>query len=565
MKFNVPISATLLLGKCILLSQSVQSVTTVASPLMGGQLETLSKSQEVSFPRAASLKKGKNRVSMSRSRSNGDENNVLLVSFSVAESDALNVTTTNYSEETNAVEEPKKQGGNPIVGVASFIWSSLVGFKDNTMQLYSNHQTCNAIRAKQKAFAINTGESQRFVKRGYTPSDYQPPKKGDQPINGGVYERTGISYAEYNFLQRGKIDRGKVGQLLFLMVFSPNFLPYAFWFFPNILPTPFMNAAKIGETGILTPWATAVQSRVHAVLKTICTIEQQAMNAPVVSGGFSLNPFGGGKKDAAHQHQHIMCLLYQQAKNIYLPLLLESSQARHLSGESPSSGIKKWKNMLMHQTVSTEDNDNEVLELVHRNGDNQDLIEMSNAVEEPGPTTVLAKLEAPLKIYSNTTLTKGEQRLVGFPKPLLDGLSSAIFDTSPTPGTQASKSGAVATIISNLTPNFVTRNKLVAHLTTLEQQDEFLCFEQGEVRLTLEELYQVCHDRCIGTSTSTEAELRQKLQNWLHCTVQHPRYSNQLFYNGNMARMVLMCANAAEATMEERSCSALPALLYQSQ
>jgi hypothetical protein len=496
-------------------------------------------------------------------------------------------------------------GGNPVANLAGFIKSSIVGFKDNTVKLYTNHQGCNAIRAKQKSFAINTAESDRFVPRGYTPSNYQQAKKkGDSNRKtsnpGGVYQRTGISYAEYNFLQQGKADRGKVGQLMFLMVFSPNFLPYAFWIFPNIMPTPFMKSAggPGNRSGMLTPWGTAVQSRVHAVLHTMCAVEQEAMNEPVVSGGISLNPFGGGKKlDAATQKQGTMSQLYNEAKDVYLPLLSESAQAKQ---PTAPHGLRKWKNKLLHpqsgamvaalSASESWEEDRCVVELVHRSrieGEGEGLIEVSAGTSESpseghltemGPGLVLGKVASCLNIFSTIAPTKGMQRLVGVPKPLLDGLSSAVFDTSPTPGARAPKTGAIATVMATLTPNVVTRNKLVIHLATLEEQDEFFVFESDDPkdenspvnRLALEELYQACHDRCIGTSTSSEAQLRNELNKWLEYTVQQPRQvfaqqegsSENLYYNGNMARVVLMCANAAEATMEERTCSTLPPLLF---
>ena len=140
-------------------------------------------------------------------------------------------------------------GGNPLQQMMNFVVESFQRFITGTKMLYSNHQTCNAIRAKQKL--------------------------------GGS-----ISFQEFEFLRKGKEDRSKLGNILFLMVFSSSMLPYALMFFPDMIPSPFQPFDKI-----FTKYETLSRTRAHAVIETLLAMENAAINAPISS---KFNPFSGG-------------------------------------------------------------------------------------------------------------------------------------------------------------------------------------------------------------------------------------------------------------------------------
>eukprot|EP00957_Ditylum_brightwellii_P159421 12135408-Ditylum_brightwellii.AAC.1 len=82
-------------------------------------------------------------------------------------------------------------GGNPIVQLAGYVKDSVVRMKDGTVELYTNHQKCNEIRSKQQLYA----------------------KLHDIKGKAAIAKAGGISYAEFDFLQRGKEDRSKLTQL----------------------------------------------------------------------------------------------------------------------------------------------------------------------------------------------------------------------------------------------------------------------------------------------------------------------------------------------------------------
>lgn len=106
----------------------------------------------------------------------------------------------------------------------------------------------------------------------------------------------GITYAEFDFLQKGKDDRNKVMQLGFMMVYASRFVPYAFMFFPDMLPSPFRTGVAAAEEkrlglggGAMAKWDTISRERAHAVLSTMLAIERDAR---VPSKLLKLNPFG---------------------------------------------------------------------------------------------------------------------------------------------------------------------------------------------------------------------------------------------------------------------------------
>jgi hypothetical protein len=160
-------------------------------------------------------------------------------------------------------------GQNPVFALAGFLKDQLVRMKDGTVECYTNHKRCNDIRSKQRTFAQSNGEPRRTATSG------------------------GITYEEYDFLQRGKDDRGKVGSLVFMSFFAPNFLPYMIMFNPGAMPSPFrVPPAAAGSAIEETKWEKISRQRTHAVLSALLDMEKSARVAPTLS---KMNPFGAGK------------------------------------------------------------------------------------------------------------------------------------------------------------------------------------------------------------------------------------------------------------------------------
>jgi len=428
-----------------------------------------------------------------------------------------------------AVTEASKKT-NPIAQLGNYVKDSVVRLKDGTMLLYSNHKVCNTIRSKQKEYILNN------------------PKPVD-----ASYQKKGLTYDEYNFLNRGKDDRGKVMNLVFMMFFSPNFLPYAFMFFPNVLPSPFQQSPPID----FDKWETISRERAHTVMTTLLDIEQEAKGVPTKN---PLNPFGGGK---ARKNKERMGIVYQMAGQMLLV------------------GGKKGRNQMVKDVAGSSDNEEYVLKVLKS------------------------------EIFSDTELERDQTRLKFVPKAIMKGLALAIDGNTVSPkGTSGANRGA----LSGLMPNFLTRNKVISHLKTINDADTFLVNEDVNVEsLSGETLLDACHARMIGTPKSTEWELRKGLSKWLDLTVKRPDalispilspsiamddspsddvsnvssnalvnefptksssllvsetnlnqsdISNPQYYNANLAKFALLCYNAVEGARDSRSASALPRFLF---
>ena len=460
------------------------------------------------------------------------------------------------------IESPPKK--NIIFQLGNYVKDSVVRLKDGTVQLYTNHKECNNIRDKQKVYAKEN------------------PKSADVS-----YQRTGITFQEYDFLTRGKEDRGRVFNLVFMMFFSPNFLPYAFMFFPNILPTPFQQNPPMAFDKL----ELISRERSHAVIKTLLDIEKEAKSVPT---GNPLNPFGKGK---AKKNRELMARVNQITGQL---LLLGNGS---LSTATADASIST--------NMGSIDKEEHILNLL------QD------------------------EIYTDEAPDRSRTRLAFVPKAIMKGLSNAIgANTVSAKGTSNANSG----VFSSLTPHFMIRNKVITHLQAVNDADSFLIHENVDLNtLSGDLLLDTCNARMIGTPESTEFELRNSLSKWLALTVStpeadsvqenasspvsnsdkvgrklndyHNRYSskqydarfvssvephpNQLkvcdaieidksnsrngaslmsidnassdtmsrssipkYYNANLAKFALMCYNAVEGARGSGSASVLPRFLY---
>ena len=202
---------------------------------------------------------------------------------------SLVLLTTPFAEGSASVATPSVQPppsiepvvaeskGNPVMQLAGYVKDSFVRMKDGSVQLYSNHKRCNEIRSKQKEYlklaAANLPESEQKAAMKYR-------------VSAG-----GILYEEFDFLVKGKDDRGKLANIVFMMFFAPNFVPYAFMFFPEMLPSPFsMPMNKMGMPH--SKWSEISRERTHAVISTLLDLEKAARIPPMMS---NINPFGKGR------------------------------------------------------------------------------------------------------------------------------------------------------------------------------------------------------------------------------------------------------------------------------
>jgi LETM1-like protein len=188
----------------------------------------------------------------------------------------------------------KSGGSNVIVSLVTYLKDSVVRTVTSCGQLYSNHGRCNEIRGKLKAH-------REAVRREWEASglyDHETPKQIQKRLQ---LQQGGISYDEFVFFERGKVDRGKVINLGFLMWGAPRFLPYALMFNPEMLPSPFQADNKFiasgGVDGSNDMWSNASRERTQAILSTLMIMEQQAA---AVTGNFleNLNIFGKQKQAA---------------------------------------------------------------------------------------------------------------------------------------------------------------------------------------------------------------------------------------------------------------------------
>ena len=237
-------------------------------------------------------------------------------------------------------------GKNPVIALAGFIKDQVVRMKDGTVEMYTNHKKCNDIRSKQKEFAAKAGLVRRDATTG------------------------GITYAEYDFLQRGKEDRSKLGSLMFMVFFAPNFLPYAIMFNPGMMPSPFKIPPRPGAMEE-TRWEAISRQRTHAVIAAMLDMEKSARVAPAMA---KFNPFGAAK---------------------------------------------------------TKRNMERIDRLANTGGT---LLAANGVCGSGGGAGILGMLSDKLYKSSAEPFTKKETQLVSVPKPIIKGLASAISAESPPSG-----------------------------------------------------------------------------------------------------------------------------------
>jgi len=436
---------------------------------------------------------------------------------SVSEKEASSLMT----EDTKCDQKKNK---NVFVQVGNYVRDSVVRFKDGTIELYTNHQKCNDIRSKQKAFQElhypNTKQRSNMKKRG-------------------------ITYEEFDFLEKQKLDRNKVGNMIFLMFFAPNVLPYAIMGFPDILPSPFCIPS--GNNDIQNSqeirWESMSRTRAHACIRTLIDIEKLSNNDPRDSTP-SLIPFGRKRAIKTFENMKFASLLITS----FLGSKQKTMTEKHERSE--------------------------------KNKNNNHSSNHSNSIlnEEQSINALKSK------IYTFDEPSKDKRQLVNVPKPIIKGISS----TMPR---------KTSSFVENFTPHFLTRNQVLQHIRKISEADEFLMNEDINLSILPRELLmEICYDRCIGTPASSKEELCTALSNWLEFAVVQPSAKSCIqypgngssfptlkqmqrlkkegvlvlqdeeeqieYFNANFARVVLMCRNAAESVRDNRCSSILPRLLF---
>ena len=110
---------------------------------------------------------------------------------------------------------------------------------------------------------------------------------------------------------------------------------------------------------------------------------------------------------------------------------------------------------------------------------------------------------------------------------------------------------------------------LVKHAENIALVDEFLVNEDIDLKsIPSELLAEACSARLIGGQEWTDAERVEALSSWLQEMEIQPREAmkgGKIHFNGNLARVVLMCYNVVDSTRDARSDSALVRSMYQGQ
>jgi hypothetical protein len=191
---------------------------------------------------------------------------------------------------TTMVGHHDQKNPNFLLGIVSYVKDQAVRTAMGCGKLYTNHSRCNAIRAKLKA---NRQRVKQFweaegLYENDTPSQIQ---KRLQDVMGG------ISYDEYIFLERGKEDRGKLFNVVFLMFGAPKFLPYALMFNPDLLPSSFVKEEPFVDL-----------SRGPAILTMLSRVEQEAAKEPQVG---LIPSILGRKQQMVQQHAFLNDIVTQ--------------------------------------------------------------------------------------------------------------------------------------------------------------------------------------------------------------------------------------------------------------
>jgi hypothetical protein len=237
-------------------------------------------------------------------------NILLLAVLSVASFAVLPVTTASTAPPSSAVAVvaapvvATAASKNVVSQLFSYVKDTIVKTSDSCGQLWQNHGKCNTIRKQQSLYRENIAE-QWELQGLYAQESRKQVQKRLAQVQGG------FSYGDYIFLQKGKEDRGKVLNMVFLMWGAPRFLPYALMFNPEMLPSTFVNDKK--TQSMETPTQRVSRERSAAILQAMAKLEQQAKAGGGGSYLSKLNIFG--KKKQLQQQQNLV-RVYDQTRQV---------------------------------------------------------------------------------------------------------------------------------------------------------------------------------------------------------------------------------------------------------
>jgi hypothetical protein len=419
--------------------------------------------------------------------------------------------------------QPKSEN-NFLIQLAKHMWTDvIVKFKDDTAQLFTNYQICNDIKRQRRQYASTHSLEQRRLRMRYNGTTLRSITSSlPKDSKNGYYIRTGLSYWQHRFLKQGQEDWNKLTRLI--VASYVGMLPYAFTFFPeSIRPSPFLHSSSSTAPNDDDKWNCAVQSRIHTCISTLCNVEREitlsdAFSIPQITFSF-FSLIGGSKKKNKQQEQLLL-----------LKFITKNLETKYWKG---FASTKHEDSSHQHEELSEEETEDFY----------QDLASVVCRSTQKQP------------------FTTAEKSLIDVPPSIIRGLSNMIFSAnlSTLPNTNP-----LGKHLDGILPLFIIRNRLVNHLSELEEQDNFLLYEKIPLdSLKKDDVRDACHARCIGSSNDSLSTLRLKLANWL--TLEEKMLSlntEPCYYNANLARTYMMCINALQATAEDHNFGKLPRLLY---
>lgn len=396
------------------------------------------------------------RVERRRSYRGGSASSMLLVVLLLL----VVVVPSVYGSAVAAI--PPKQP-NPVVSLVGYVKDSAVRTINGVILLKTHHSRCNAIRAKLKVYRQQLQE--QWENEGKTAGSSK------KDIQKQLLRRMGgISYEEFCFLRRGKEDRGKLFNLIFISFGAPRFLPYALMFNPTMLPSTFQVPDTSHPLDNPLGWA-------HALTHGLLEMEASAATEPNLG---------------------IWSTIFRQRRKKLAQYSLLQSMAQATQ----------------------------------------------SALQEGTPVAdLLAKLPTPS--------SRKEERLAHWPSVVTQAVARTISGSSG------------GGLIAQLTPNFMTRSKLLTQLESIAAADDFLR-ETGAIPHQRTLLEAACRDRLLllqqhPNTVMPIATLQEELKQWLDVTAHHPTH---------VGRLVVLLHNGCTAmrtTTATDSNNSMAHLLYQQQ
>jgi len=308
----------------------------------------------------------------------------------------------------------------------------------------------------------------------------------------------GITFDEFAFLQKGVQDRIKVVTLSMYLVFASKILPYAIMFNPEMLPSPFQKTVSKAYAHSDGKYSDPVSRFQSHEVLKVMIALEKGALVPPTLS--KLNPFGQGRTMRMME------------------------------------GINK-----MGATCA-------------------DLLTLDGSGAEAGIVQSFRR-----QIYTRDKPDKGGIYLKAVNDAIMKGVGNAL-NVAASAVSMGSSNVRAPGASNPLIPGYILRRNFFSKMKDVTAADVFLV-DQGIDLQTLEGdlLRETCLKRLIGVSGRSDSELRKSLSSWLDLTVVQPKTVTEktgLHYNGNMARLIMMCYNAVDSAKDDRSSSYLPRIMF---